>query len=40
MTVERMARTSVPPDEAVETGESPGQAIVGGTLTFIALVAL
>jgi hypothetical protein len=40
MTVERMARTIEPPNEPVATSESPGRAIVGATLTFIALVAL
>jgi NitT/TauT family transport system permease protein len=40
MTVERMERTVEPPDEEVETGDAPGKAFVGATLTFIALMAL
>src|ERR1700756_1971001 len=39
MTVERIERTVEPPDEEVETGEAPGKAFVGATLTFIALMA-
>jgi NitT/TauT family transport system permease protein len=40
MTAEPMAQPAEPPDEALETGESPAKAALGATVTFITLVAL
>jgi hypothetical protein len=40
MTTERIAETIEAADEALDSGESPVKAILGATLTFIALVTL